>query len=148
MRLGWDATWEVSDCPNPLLKGVDRPHGLLPMPKSGLPNQLLGFALSTTRLPRSALQPLADCIANKLLAWKGRILHRSGRLALIKSTLYAISIFTSISITLSDWLLKAIQIIMKTFLWSGSEVMQNGKCIIAWSRSRGLFTLAGLGCRT
>jgi hypothetical protein len=33
----------------------------------------LGLPMSTTKLPRSAPQPLADRITNKLPAWKGRI---------------------------------------------------------------------------
>jgi hypothetical protein len=83
------------------------------------------------KLPRSTLQPLADWIADKLPTWKGRLLHRSGRLTLIKMTLYAISIYTSISVKVLVWLLKAIQKTLKSFLWSGTEAIQSSKCIVA-----------------
>jgi hypothetical protein len=102
--------------------------------KVDFPIKYLGLPLSTTKLPKSALQPLIDRIVDKLLAWKGRILHHSGRLTLIKMMMCAVLICTTISISPPGWLIKAIQKVLKVFLWSGSDVMQNGKCIVAWSR--------------
>jgi hypothetical protein len=51
----------------------------------------------TSKLPRSVLQPLADQMANRLPVWKGKFMHWSGRLTLIKTTLVAISMYTTIS---------------------------------------------------
>jgi hypothetical protein len=41
--------------------------------------------------------------------------------------------------------MKVIQRILKAFLWSSLEVMQNGKIIIAWSRVQGPLHLGGIG---
>jgi hypothetical protein len=89
--------------------------------------------LSVFKLPRSSLQPIADKMAGNLPAWKGRLLHHSGCLTLIKTTLVAMLVYTAISIELPPWLRKAMESIMKGFLWNGSEVVQGGKCLVAWA---------------
>jgi hypothetical protein len=48
--------------------------------------------LSTGKLPKAAFQLLIDKMADKLSAWRGRLMHRSGRLTLIKTTLAAIPV--------------------------------------------------------
>jgi hypothetical protein len=83
------------------------------------PIKYLGIPLSVKKLPRSVLQPLADKVADKLLIWQGKLMHQSGILVLIKTTLSSISIYTSISIELPPWLLKCLVKLMKAFLWSG-----------------------------
>jgi hypothetical protein len=60
--------------------------------------------LAVSKPPRLALQQLVEKVADKLLIWKGRLLHWSGRLTLIKTTLSAIPIYTLISIALPPWL--------------------------------------------
>jgi hypothetical protein len=67
----------------------------------------LGIPLSVMRLPESALQPLLDCVADKLPSWKGRLMHRSSRLTLIKTTMSVVPVYTSINIGLPPWLLEA-----------------------------------------
>jgi hypothetical protein len=118
---------------------------LLPCQKVDFPITYLGLPLSMTKLPKYVLQPLADRIADKLAAWKGRLLHCSGHLTLIKTTLCAVPVYTLINVKLSGWLLKAVQKVLKSFLWSGAEVKQSGKCIIAWSRVQRPLHLGGLG---
>jgi hypothetical protein len=76
----------------------------------------LGLPLSNSKLSKLLLQTLVDRVTDKLPASKGRILHRSGRLTLIKMTLFVVLIYTSISISLPRWLLKATQRILKAFL--------------------------------
>jgi hypothetical protein len=101
--------------------------------------------LSITKLPKSTLQPLVDRITDKLPDWKGWLMHRSSHLILVKTTLSAIPMYTSISIGLPRWLIKALQKILKVFLWSSSEVIQNGKCIVALSRMQRHLHLGGMG---
>jgi hypothetical protein len=62
------------------------------------------------------------------------MLQLSGRLTLIKITLCAVPIYTSISIAMPKWLIKVIQKTLKAFLWSGMEVLQNGKTCVAWRK--------------
>jgi hypothetical protein len=83
---------------------------------ASFPITYLGMPLSVFKLPRSSLQPIADKMAGKLTAWKGRLLHNSGRLTLIKTTLAAILGYTAISIEFPPWLRKAMECIMKGFL--------------------------------
>jgi hypothetical protein len=108
------------------------------------PINYLGVPLSTGKLPRSAWQQLIDKLADKLPVWKGASLHRAGRLALIKSTLSAVPIYTSIRLGLPAWVHKALTKIIKAFLCSGSDVVQAGKCLVAWDRVQCPIHLGGL----
>jgi hypothetical protein len=98
-----------------------------------------------SKLPRTSLQPLLDRVADKLPAWRGQLMHHSGRLTLIKTTLSTMSIYTFVSLGLPQWLQKALQKVMKAFLWTGNEEVRNGKCLVAWSRVQRPFHLGGLG---
>jgi hypothetical protein len=106
---------------------------LFPCQVVQFPVKYLGLPLSVSKLPKSALQPLVDKVAYYLSSWKGRLLHRSGRLAQNKSTLTAVPIYTSISLGLPKWMHKVLIKIMRAFLWSGSDETQAGKCLVAWS---------------
>jgi hypothetical protein len=48
------------------------------------PIKYLGLPLSVSKLPKLAWQPLVDCVADRLPSWKGNLMHRRGRLMLIK----------------------------------------------------------------
>jgi hypothetical protein len=97
------------------------------------------------KLPKAALRPLVDRAADKLSAWKGSLMHHRGRLALIKSTLSAIPVYTSIGVGLQPWLIKVLEKIMKAFLWTGTEEVKAGKCAVAWCRVKRSLALGGLG---
>jgi hypothetical protein len=87
---------------------------IFPCQKVEFPIKYLGLPLSTSKLPRLTLQPLANRIADKLPAWKGRMLQRNGHLTLINTMLCVVLFYTSISISLPKWLSR------KAFLWSSS----------------------------
>jgi hypothetical protein len=72
-------------------------------------------------------------------------MHRCGRLALIKTTLSTIPIYTSISLGLPKWMHKALIKIMRAFLWLGSGETQAGRCLVAWERVQWSLHLGGLG---
>jgi hypothetical protein len=107
---------------------------IFPCQKVEFPIKYLGLPLSTSKLPRSTFQPPADRIVDKLPSWKDRMLQCSGCLTLIKTTLCAVLVYTSMSIVVPKWLIKVIKKILTAFLWSGSEMLQNGKSSVAWSR--------------
>jgi hypothetical protein len=50
-----------------------------------------------SKLSKSALQPLIDKMVDWLPAWQGRLMHQSGRLTLIKTTLVVIPVYTAMS---------------------------------------------------
>jgi hypothetical protein len=104
----------------------------------------LSLALSMCKLTKSSLLVLVDQMADRVPAWKGRLLHHSGRLSLINSTLAAIPVYTTMSQELPTWILRAFEKIFKAFLWMGSEVVHGGKCLVAWSRVQRSLKLGGL----
>jgi hypothetical protein len=110
------------------------------------PIKYLGLPLSVTKLPKSTLQPLANKVTDWLPTWKGKLMHRSGRLVLSKTTLSSIPVYTSICLKLPPWLLKILVKIMKAFLWLGIDQVQGGKCLVAWCRDQLL--LGGSECLT
>jgi hypothetical protein len=98
------------------------------------PIRYLGIPLSITKLPKTACRYLIDSVADKLPAWKVSMMHISGRLTLIKSTVSAVPIHTAICLELSAWVRKALIKIMRGFLWTGTEAVQRplpegGLCI-------------------
>jgi hypothetical protein len=72
--------------------------GLFPCQVAEFPLKCLGIPLSIYKLLKTVLRPLVDRIAHKLLTWKGSLMHHSGRLSLIESTLSAMLVYTSIGI--------------------------------------------------
>jgi hypothetical protein len=64
------------------------------------PIKYLGILLSVTKLLRVAFQALVDQVADRLPMWKDRLMRHSGCLILIKTTLQAVPIYTSISLQL------------------------------------------------
>lgn len=109
------------------------------------PVKYLGIPLAVSALPKHALQPLVDRVADRLPTWKGQLMNRSGRLALIKSTLTAIPAHILICIKLPLWVFKALEKILKAFLWSGTEVVNGGRCLVAWTSVQRPLKLGGLG---
>jgi hypothetical protein len=95
------------------------------------PIQYLGLPLLVWKLPKSAWQPLIDMVADMLRRWKGQLLNRDGRLELIRSTLSAMVIHVSNCMGLPPWVIKALEKIFKSFLWTGTEVVHGGKGLLA-----------------
>jgi hypothetical protein len=77
----------------------------------------LSIPLLVTKLPKSAWQPLVDDIAHRLPTWKGRLMHRSGCMTLITTTLATIPAHTTFSLELPPWVCKALVKIKRGFLW-------------------------------
>jgi hypothetical protein len=57
----------------------------------------------------------------------------------------AMPIYTSISIGLPSWLLKQFQNLMRAFFWMCTNMVQSGKCLVAWCRIQRPLHLGGLG---
>lgn len=50
-----------------------------------------------------------------------------------------------VNIQLPPWAIRALTKIMKAFLWTGTEVLSNGKCMVAWPLVQCPLHLGGLG---
>jgi hypothetical protein len=72
-------------------------------------------------------------------------MHRSGRLTLIKSTLSAVLVHTTICLELPAWVCKALIKIMRGFLWTGTEAVHGAKCVVAWNQVQCPLSIGGLG---
>jgi hypothetical protein len=116
-----------------------------PCQLESFPIKYLGIPLLVSKLLKSALQPLVDQVADKLPAWCGHLMHRSGRLTLIKTTLCAVSVYTSISLGLPQWLYRALRKVVTMFLWTGSDLVQKGKWLVAWQCIERPLHLGSLG---
>lgn len=106
---------------------IDLATSLFPCTCSDFPLKYLGIPLSVNELPKAALQPLLDQVADHLPTWKGQLMNRSGRLTLIKTTISAIPIYVSIAIKLPPWFINGLIKFMKGFLWTGADVVKGGK---------------------
>jgi hypothetical protein len=91
------------------------------------------------------MQPLVNKVVDRLAMWNGRLMHHIGRLALIRTTLSAIPIYTSINLGLLGWMHKALIKIIRAFLQSGSEETHVDKCLVAWEHVQRPLHLGGLG---
>jgi hypothetical protein len=105
----------------------------LPCSVTNFPLHYLGIPLSVTSLLKAAWQRLIYNVADKLPPLKGKLMHKSGRLTLIKSTLAAVLIHSALCLELPAWVRKALVKIMHVFLWTGNEAVQSGKCAVAWA---------------
>jgi hypothetical protein len=91
------------------------------------------------------LQPLVNKVVDYLPFWKDQLMNHSGHLALIKSTLSASMTHLAISLNLPPWVLKALENIMKGFLWSGIDFVLGRKCLVAWGYVQRPLALGDLG---
>jgi hypothetical protein len=120
---------------------------LFPCPIKDFLMVYLGVPLSTGKMAKSVFQMMIDRMVDKLPAWKGCLLHRNGRLMLIKSTLAAMLVYTAISHSLSAWVTMAFVKFFRGFLWAGSQAKHGGKCLVAWDYIQRLLSLGGLGVK-
>jgi hypothetical protein len=118
-------------------------QSIFPCHLATFPLTYLGLPLLVHQLCKTALQSLLDKMAGSWLG-KGKLLHRSGQLTLFKTTLVVIPIYTLISIKLPPWLRKAIEKIMKAFMWTGSDTVQ-GKVSGCLEQSAAASTAGRLG---
>lgn len=118
---------------------------LLPAQMSEFPITYLGMPLSTGRLRKADIEPLVDKIRTRLPTWKSGLLRKPGRLALLKSTLSTIPIYTMISIKLPMWAIKAMEKCQRGFFWAGTETASGGQCTLAWKRVTWPYEYGGLG---
>lgn len=110
-----------------------------------IPCQYLGLPLSVKKLSKNNLLSLVDKVADRLPGWRAALVHPAGRVALVKVVLTAIPIHHLIVMQCPKWVLKAIEKIMRGFIWKGRKDVQGGHCLVGWNQVCRSPDLGGLG---
>ncbi|CAK8544799.1 unnamed protein product [Lathyrus sativus] len=111
-----------------------------------LPFRYLGVPLTCKRLSMHHYMSLVDSIGSRSRHWSFKLLSYAGRLQLINSTITAIAAYWMSCLPFPKNVIKTINSIYRTFLWTGSEE-KSRKFPIAWKmvckprRKRGLDVL-------
>jgi hypothetical protein len=61
-------------------------------------------------------------------------MSRAGRTTLTKVTLSAILVHVSIVVMVHPWVHNAIDKIRRAFIWTGSNSVVGGRCMVAWAK--------------
>jgi hypothetical protein len=80
---------------------IERVQEILSCRIEGFPSRYLGIPLYIFTLKRGDEQAIIDAVAARIPLWKGNMLNVTGRTTLIKATLSAIPVHTSIALCLS-----------------------------------------------
>jgi hypothetical protein len=109
------------------------------------PCRYLGIQLSVYALKKAAFQPLVDAVANRLTLWKARLMPHAGHTALTKSTLSTMPVHVIIVVQVAPGIIKEINRVMRSFIWTGTHLASGGQCRVAWSAVTSPVELGGLG---
>lgn len=105
--------------------------GIMGMEVQSLPVKYLGVPLISTRLKVSDSDDLKNRILRKILSWRTRFLSYAGRIQLIISVFVRIQNYWSRIFVLPKSILKAIDAVLRKFLWSGTELRRTA-VNVAW----------------
>lgn len=91
--------------------------------------------------------PLIEKIPSRLKSWKGKLMSKTERLALIDMVLTFSVTYFMISLVLNTWAVKKVDKIMRGFLGSEGEEAHCGKCMVNWMSMCSPKTMGGLGIK-
>lgn len=84
-------------------------------------------------------------LSARLPKWKGRLLSKPGRLALVNSVLSSLPTYHLTIFPLSKWAKKKLDRIRRSFLKKGNETVNYGHCLVNWVKVYRPKRLGGLG---
>ncbi|XP_058761495.1 uncharacterized protein LOC131634890 [Vicia villosa] len=97
------------------------------------PIRYLGIPLASKRLNIHHYLPLIDRIVSRIRHWTANLLSIAGRIQLVKSVVVAITQYWMHCLPLPKAVLKKIDSICRTFIWSG-KATQGKKSPVAWKQ--------------
>uniref|UniRef100_A0A803PHP5 Reverse transcriptase domain-containing protein n=1 Tax=Cannabis sativa TaxID=3483 RepID=A0A803PHP5_CANSA len=102
-------------------------------PKSTLPFKYLGVPICAKKLSSAECSILVEKMTARIKVWSSKNLSFVGRTVLINSVLLSIHMYWSQVLILPKKVIKEIESICRSFLWSGRSTM-NGPGNIAWEQ--------------
>jgi hypothetical protein len=91
-----------------------------------LPMKYLGVPFISSKLKVVYCKGLVDRITSKVLHWTCRTLSYAGRVQLINSILFSIQVYWASLFLLPGQVIKNVEQIMRSFLWSSSDMRTTG----------------------
>lgn len=67
-----------------------------------------------------------------LPGWKAALMARAGRLVLVRTLLMATTVYMLIAMDIPKWAVKAMEKIIRAFLWRGHCKARGSHCPITW----------------
>jgi hypothetical protein len=92
---------------------------LLPCDFADFPCKYLGLPLSLKKLTKTQLQSIIDRVASLLPGWKAELMNRAGRAVHAQFVMSSRIIYSVIALDLPMCDVKAIEKLLKGFLWKG-----------------------------
>jgi hypothetical protein len=102
-------------------------------------------SLSLKKLTKTQLQSIIDRVASLLPGWKAELMNRAGRAVHAQFVMSARIIYSAIALDLPMWAVKAIDKLLKGFLWKGQKEVNGGHCLLAWPKVAQPKEMGGLG---
>lgn len=108
-------------------------HGITMFNEGALQFRYLSIPLTSKKLAMHHYMVLVDKIVARINHWSARLLNFAGRIQLINNILFSITNYWMQCIPISKKVIKRIEVVCRSFLWSSSDKITR-KSPIAWKR--------------
>lgn len=98
------------------------------------PQVYLGLPLSNRKLSMHDFLPLIAKAECYLSGWRAQLLSFKGRLVLLNAVLDALPTYAMAAMELPPSVLRAIDALCRSFLWTASDKASGAQCLVAWGR--------------
>jgi hypothetical protein len=107
---------------------------LLPCDFIDFPCKYLGLLLSIKKLTRAQIQSVINNVAFSLPGWMAELMNNAGHVVHVQCVMIAKIIYTATSLDLLMWAIKAIEKVLRAFLWKGGKEDNGGHCLLSWPK--------------